>query len=92
MHEFSLINDLMRKITSVARQHGGKRILSVKVRLGALAHISPEHFRQHFVEASTGTLAAGARLEVEQMTDESDPHAQDILLESVEVEETQGAN
>jgi hydrogenase nickel incorporation protein HypA/HybF len=87
MHEFSLMNDLMRKIEAVAHEHGARKILSVKVRLGALAHISPEHFREHFVEASTGTLAAGARLEVEQQGDESDPHAQDILLESVEVEE-----
>ncbi len=88
MHEFSLIHDLMRKIETVAREHGGKKILGVKVRLGALAHISPEHFREHFVEASAGTIAAGAKLEVEQLTDQSDPHAQDILLESVEVEET----
>jgi hydrogenase nickel incorporation protein HypA/HybF len=86
MHEFSLIKDLMHKIESVARDHGGKKILSVKVRLGALAHISPGHFREHFMEASAGTLAAGARLEVEQLSDQSDPHAQDIMLESVEVE------
>ena len=91
MHEFSLINDLMRKIESVAREHGGKKSLSGKVRLGALAHISAEHFREHFVEASAGTLAAGARLDIAQLTDESDPHAQDILLESVEVEEAQDA-
>jgi hydrogenase nickel incorporation protein HypA/HybF len=87
MHEFSLINDLMHKIESIAREHNGQKILSVKVRLGALAHISPEHFREHFVQAAAGTLAAGARLVVEQLTDESDPHAQDIMLESVEVEE-----
>jgi hydrogenase nickel incorporation protein HypA/HybF len=86
MHEFSLIHDLMRKVESVAREHGGRKIVGVKVRLGALAHISPGHFREHFVEASAGTLASGARLEIEQLKDEADPRAQDILLESVEVE------
>jgi hydrogenase nickel incorporation protein HypA/HybF len=86
MHELSLIHDLMRKIESIAREHGGRRILSVKVRLGALSHISPEHFREHFVQAAAGTVAAGARLEIEQHKDEADPRAQDILLESVEME------
>lgn len=86
MHEFSLIHDLMRKIESIAREHGGRRIVSVKVRLGALSHISPGHFREHFVQAAAGTVAAGARLDIEQHKDEADPRAQDILLESVEVE------
>jgi len=86
MHEFSLIHDLMKKIESIAREHGGRRIISVKVRLGALSHISPEHFREHFIQAATGTVAVGARLEIEQHKDEADHRAQDILLESVEVE------
>jgi len=86
MHEFSLIHDLMKKIDAVGREHGGGKIVNIKVRLGALAHISPAHFREHFVEAAAGSSAAGATLVVEQMTDESDPHAQDILLESVELE------
>lgn len=86
MHEFSLIHDLMRKIESVAREHGGRKIVSVKVKLGALSHISPAHFREHFVSAASGTIAAGARLEIETLKDQTDPRAQDILLESVEME------
>lgn len=87
MHEFSLINDLMRKIKDIAAQHQADKVVSVRVRLGALCHISPEHFREHFEEAAVGTVATGARLEVELNPDENDPHAQDILLDSVEVEE-----
>ena len=86
MHEFSLMNDLMRKIDAVARDHGARRIVGVKVKLGALAHISRQHFQEHFLEAAATTLAAGARLEIEELKDETDPRAQDILLESVEVE------
>jgi len=86
MHEFSLIHDLMRKIESVAREHGGGKIVSVKVKVGALSHISPEHFREHFVTAAAGTVAANARLEIETLKDQADPRAQDILLESVEME------
>jgi hydrogenase nickel incorporation protein HypA/HybF len=87
MHEFSLITDLMRKITDIAREQGADRISGVKVRLGALAHISREHFREHFEQAAVGTPAEGARLEIDISTDESDPCAQDILLQSVDVEE-----
>ena len=87
MHEFSLINDLMKKIESIASDQGGGKIVGVKVKLGALSHISPEHFREHFDEAAVGTAAANAALDVEQLTDENDPQAQEIILESVEVED-----
>lgn len=85
MHEFSLMADLVRKIQKVAEDAKSSKVVAVKVRLGALSHITPEHFAEHFEEAMRGTVAEGARLDVEQMTDEKDSHAQDILLESVEV-------
>ena len=87
MHEFSLISDLMWKIRAIAREQGAKRVSGVKVKLGALAHISEEHFHEHFVQAALGTPAEGARLEIEVSTDKSDPRAQDILLQSVDVED-----
>ena len=77
----------MRKITTIASEQGATKVVGVKVKLGALAHISPEHFREHFEEAAVGTVADGARLEVELNPDEHDPQAQNILLDSVEVEE-----
>jgi hydrogenase nickel incorporation protein HypA/HybF len=87
MHEFSLINDLMWKIDAIVREQGARRVVGVKVRLGALSHISPDHFREHFEAAATGTIAEAARLDIETLREERDPHAQDILLDSVEVEE-----
>ncbi|MBL9168829.1 MAG: hydrogenase maturation nickel metallochaperone HypA [Verrucomicrobiales bacterium] len=87
MHEFSLIIDLMRKIKDIAAQHQAKKVASVRVVLGALCHISPEHFREHFEEAAVATVADGAELEVVINPDPNDPHAQDILLDSVDVEE-----
>jgi hydrogenase nickel incorporation protein HypA/HybF len=86
MHEFSLISDLMRKIQAIACEQGASRISGVKVRLGALAHIPAEHLHEHFVQAALGTPAEGAQLEIDTSIDESNPHAQDILLESVDVE------
>ena len=86
MHEFSLIADLMKKIYVIAHRENAERIVSVRVQLGALSHISPDHFRRHFVIAAHGTPANGARLEIEVSSDVSDTNAQDILLKSVEVE------
>jgi hydrogenase nickel incorporation protein HypA/HybF len=83
----SLIHDLMRKIETIARDQNASKVASVTVRLGALAHISADHFREHFEEESKGTIADGARLEVVTLTDENDPQAQDIILDSVEVED-----
>ncbi len=87
MHELTLVANLMRKIESIAAGERAARVLAVNVRLGALAHISPEHFRDHFTRAACGTIAQGARLSVELSEDARDPHAQEILLDSVTVGE-----
>ena len=85
MHEFSLMANLLKKIDELALQEHADRVVSVKVKLGALAHISADHFRGHFVDGTRGTKAEGARLDVGVSEDTSDPNAQDILLESIEV-------
>jgi hydrogenase nickel incorporation protein HypA/HybF len=87
MHESSLLKGLMRQISDIARQNESEKVITVKVKLGALSNISLDHFREHFVLASKGTCAEGAELEIEQLSDISDPHAQDILLDSVEIVE-----
>lgn len=87
MHEFSLIADLIRKIQSIAREHGAEKIIGVKVKLGALSHTSPEHFREHFTRLSQGTMAEGARIDIEVLTDQTDLYAQTVILDAIEVEE-----
>ncbi len=77
----------MNKIQSIAADQDAKRIVNVRVKLGALAHISPEHFREHFVQAAAGTCAENAQLEVELLEDIHDPNAQEILLDSVDIGE-----
>lgn len=85
MHEFSLMADLLRKIEQVAADNGASRVVKVRVWLGALSHITPEHFREHFEDGVRGTVADGADLEVETSDDESHPEAQQILLKSLDV-------
>ena len=85
MHEFSLMADLMRKIEQVAADNDAERVTRVRVWLGALSHITPEHFREHFEDGTRGTVAQGAELEVEASDDEAHPEAQQILLRSLDV-------
>lgn len=85
MHELSLMKDLIRKAGDVVRLEGGTRATRVGIRLGALSHMSPEHLREHFVQAAAGTVLEGADLDIELVEDPADPHAQSILLTSVDV-------
>ena len=85
MHEHSLIANLLHRIEAVARQENASRVVGVKVWLGALCHLSAGHFREHFEDGSRGSLAQGARLDIEVSNDPDHPQAQDILLRSIEV-------
>ena len=86
MHEASLMAGLMRHIREIAAADGATRVVGVSVRLGALSHMSAEHFIEHFEHAAAGSIAEGARLQIEVSEDTGAAWAQDIMLESVEVE------
>ena len=87
MHEQSLMADLMSKIQSISKQQHPKNIVRIKVKLGALAHISADHFKEHFIHAAKGSRVENVQLDIEVLTDVNDKHAQEILLDSVDVEE-----
>jgi hydrogenase maturation protease len=86
MHEASLMTNLMRQIREVAAAEKASRVVGIKVWCGALSHMSRAHFAEHFAQAAAGTLAEGALLDVTVSADPTDPRAQDIVLESVDVE------
>lgn len=86
MHEWSLLADLMRQLERIAQEQQPGRITSVTLRLGALAHLSAERLRAHFAQTARGTAFESLRLQIEILTDVSDPQAQAIVLDSVQVE------
>ena len=63
MHEQSLMNDLMAKIEAIVKENNAERAVAIDVWLGALSHMSPEHFTEHY-EESPGTLAKGRKIEL----------------------------
>jgi hydrogenase nickel incorporation protein HypA/HybF len=85
MHERALLADLVRELEDVVVREGASGVRSVRVRIGPMSHMTPAHFVEHFVDATRGTAAEGARCDVEQI-DPHDPLAQSIVLESVELE------
>ena len=82
MHEQALMRDVLARIEEAARAEGAARVTRVGVRFGALSHFTPEHFREHFVDAARGTIAEGAIVDAVAGETQSDA----VLLETVEVE------
>lgn len=86
MHEATLVKPLIAKIQQTAIENHAEKIRRVKVKLGALCHCSPEHFREHFEEGAKGTLVEGAQLEIEVLESWNNPDAEEVILDSVEIE------
>lgn len=89
MHEASLMKGLMSRLNRIAEAEGAVRVTAVDVWLGALSHMSRDHFMEHFAHAAAGTLAEGADVHAVVSEDTDDPNAQTIILQSVEVEMAQ---
>lgn len=87
MHETALVRDLVRRIGELAQAAEARRVTRVRVWLGALSHLSAEHFREHFAVETRATLAADAVLEIEVSSDAASPDAQQIRLASIDIEE-----
>jgi hydrogenase nickel incorporation protein HypA/HybF len=86
MHEHALMADLVGRILKTAAGEGGRRVTAVSVWLGALSHMTPDHFADHFEQATAGTIAEGATVSAVASTDIDDPRAADVVLTAVEVE------
>jgi len=80
MHEMSLLRGLLHQIEGLARRNAADRVAVVRLKLGPLAYIEPDHLREHFTEAARGTVAEGARLDIET-TEE----LHELTLESIDV-------
>ena len=86
MHERAVMLDLVHELERVAAHEHATRVTGIAVELGALSHFTPDHFLEHFRDASVGTIAAGADVEARQATDPRDPRAQGVVLLSLEIE------
>jgi hydrogenase nickel incorporation protein HypA/HybF len=81
------MRDVLARVEAVARAERASRVTRISVRLGALSHFTPEHFKQHFVDVARGSVAEGAAVDAEVVHDLTDPQAQGVVVTSVEVED-----
>jgi hydrogenase nickel incorporation protein HypA/HybF len=90
MHERAVLQDLVSRIAAIASAEGASRVTRVTLRLGALSHFTPEHFREHFEDATRGTVAEGAAVDASMDGVLTDAYARDVVLESIELELVDG--
>ena len=64
MHELGIATSILRATLATAEEHGGLRVLSVRVRVGELAQVMPDALVFSFEQISRNTLAEAARLDV----------------------------
>jgi hydrogenase nickel incorporation protein HypA/HybF len=64
MHEYSLVESLVRRVEEEARRRNATRIHSLKVSVGELAGVDPELFQTAYDTFRAGTLCAEAELVV----------------------------
>lgn len=65
MHEFGIAENILEAAREAARANEARRVDVVRVRVGALSGVVEEALRFAFDALADGTMAAGARLEIE---------------------------
>ena len=67
MHEMSIAQSVLDIILQESQNHKVNRVLSVAVKVGELSSVETESLRFCFDFLTKGTLAEGARLEIERI-------------------------
>jgi hydrogenase nickel incorporation protein HypA/HybF len=67
MHEMSIAQSILDIIFQESQNHKVSRVLSVSLKLGELSAVQSESLRFCFELLSKGTLAEGAKLDIEQV-------------------------
>lgn len=70
MHEYSLVQSLLEEVLHQARENGARRVLSITLQKGSLSDESEEALRFYWEELSHQTLAEGATLQIETVSEE----------------------
>ncbi len=67
MHELSIVASLFEILEEKAKEQKAKKILSVKLKVGALSGVVPEFLETAFDIYKKDTLAAESKLEIEEV-------------------------
>jgi Zn finger protein HypA/HybF involved in hydrogenase expression len=78
MHELAAAQDVVRAALAAAEAEGARRIVAIALKIGSL--YGADQMRELIAIEAKGTIAEGARLDVEPVPDP------DIRVESIEIE------
>lgn len=67
MHEVSLVESVVALIEDEWRKQAFSRVLAIRLKVGSLGHAEPQALLFCFDAVTSGTIADGARLEIETM-------------------------
>lgn len=65
MHELSMCESLIELVEEEGRRQGFRKVRAVRLAVGALGHVDSDAIRFCFDAVAAGTLAQGARLDIE---------------------------
>ncbi|MDI6783640.1 MAG: hydrogenase/urease maturation nickel metallochaperone HypA [bacterium] len=67
MHEFGIAETILKTAVAEAEKHQAKKIVGISVKLGQLNYLKPETLQSAFEMVATKTIAAAAKIEVEEV-------------------------
>lgn len=67
MHEVSIMEEAVRLAVDTAKAKGAGRVSGLRLRVGTLSGVVPEAMQFAFDVVCRGTIAEGARLEIESV-------------------------
>jgi hydrogenase nickel incorporation protein HypA/HybF len=67
MHEYALVEALVRRVEEEARRREALAVRAVRVRVGELAGVDPALFRAAYETFRDGTVCAGAALALDEV-------------------------
>lgn len=67
MHELSITQSILELAEKVGKEHGVQRVKTIHIRVGAYSGLLPQCIQAYFDVVSQGTLAEGARLDIQTL-------------------------
>jgi hydrogenase nickel incorporation protein HypA/HybF len=67
MHEWSLVNALLRQVEDLAAEHPGSQVVSIRVRIGEFSGVEPDLLGSAFEQLILDSPLRGATLDLERV-------------------------
>lgn len=67
MHELSICQALIDRVTSIASEKNAKQVFSIRIAIGPLSGVEPQLLEQAYPLAAAGSIAEEAELELETL-------------------------